>query len=270
MLILFERLLQGAIYIRKTLYSAAISSFLTYDLDQLAMLTSASCPMHLNLIDSQIVATIGGNQRVLFEYPEKTEQIFLSSSKANDRKLSTVDVKSPADIALNLKSAKAVTKYIPLDITETQGSNNWCTAYCLATIIRTQTTFYTTALGIMTIALGANPSTSSASPWASDNGATMTSISGQYSLSPTVLTTTTSNSTLVNALNSDHLCVVAMHATAGNHSVVLRGFSSYGAWGIWNPWFDQYEYYTIDGTYVPMGYNSSNYSYTPYMHAYNF
>ncbi len=40
-------------------YSATISSILADDLDQLAMLTSANRPMYLNLVDSQIIATIG-------------------------------------------------------------------------------------------------------------------------------------------------------------------------------------------------------------------
>lgn len=251
-------------------YSAVISAFLADELNRLAPRTSTNHPLYLNLEDSKIVATIDGDKHILFEYPELTESSIISNGAASEQSLSVVDARSVAEITLNLQLTRDVFKYISLDITEKQGDNSWCTAYCLATIIRTQTTAYTSALGLMTIALGINPNPSSPLPWATDSGVKITNISNQYGLSPTVLTTTVSNEVLIQELNNDRPCIVALQSTAEPHSVVLRGYSSYGTWGIWNPWFEFYENFTIGGTYVPTGYSSTTYSYTPYMHAYNF
>ena len=84
------------------------------------------------------------------------------------------------------------------------------------------------------------------------------------------MTTTVSNAVLTAEINAGRPCIVAMDRGAGKHAVVLRGYSTLGTWGIWNPWFDFYESYSMTGSYVPTGYSSTNYSYTPYMHAYNF
>ena len=251
-------------------FSAVITAFLAEEIENLAEYTSASNPMYLNLVDTQIVATIGSNQYVLFEYPEDMSMSDNGIETASITNYSVVDAKNPTNIELNLRQTRDIYEYISLDLIEEQSGNSWCTAYCLATIIRTQTNYYTTAQGLMTIVLGSNPSTSTAFPWVSDDGATMVSVANQYGLSPTVLTTTVSNGVLTAEINAGRPCIVAMDRGAGKHAVVLRGYSTLGTWGIWNPWFDFYENYSMTGSYVPTGYSSTNYSYTPYMHAYNF
>ena len=251
-------------------FSAAITAFLADEIENLAKYTSESNPMYLNLVDTQIVATIGSNKYILFEYPESISVSDNGIATTSISNYSVVNAKNPTNIELNFRQTRDVYKYITLDLTETQSGNNWCTAYCLAAIIRTQTYFTTSAKGLMIIALGSNPSTGTAFPWVSDNCATMVSVAEQYGLYPTVLTRTVSNSVLIAEINAGRPCIVAMDSGTSQHSVVLRGYSSLGTWGIWNPWFDFYESYSVSGSYVPTGYSSSNYSYTPYMHAYNF
>ena len=251
-------------------YSAAITAFLADEINSLAEYTSVNNPMYLNLVDTQIIATIGSDSYVLFEYPEDMATSDDGIELASVRNFLVVDAKVPANIDLNLRQTRDIYEYINLDLSEKQSGNSWCTAYCLAAIIRTQTNYSTTARGLMTIVLGSNPDTGTAFPWVSDDGATMTSVAQRYGLSPIVLTTTVSNAVLTAEINAGRPCIVAMDRGAGKHAVVLRGYSTLGTWGIWNPWFDFYESYSMTGSYVPTGYSSTNYSYTPYMHAYNF
>lgn len=251
-------------------FSAAITDFLSDEIESLSHLTTTDTPMYLNSIENKIIATIGSNSYELFQYPE-------SMSDGNDlmpcgiaTEYTVKDVKSSPGIEINLRQARDVYEYINLDISEDQDDENWCTAFCLAAIIRTQTTFTTTARGLMIIALGSNPDEDTPFPWYSDNGATMVSVANQYNLSPVVLTTTVSNSVLCQEINAGRPCIVAMTAVGGKHSVVLRGWSSLGTWSIWNPWDTFYENYSMDGAYVPTGKSAAKWSFKPYMHAYNF
>lgn len=246
-------------------FSAAITAFLANDIEDLARYTDENNPMYLNLVDEQIVATIGTDRHVLYEYPEKSSIEDEGTEIVADAVYTAVNAKTPYSIDLNLRQTRDAYKYITLDITEIQKGNEWCTAYCLATIIRTQTNFTTTAKGLMISAVGSNPSNNTTFPWGK-----IASIARPYGLTPTVLTTTVSNSVLISEINAGRPCIVAMNRGAGQHAVVLRGYSSLGTWGIWNPWYNFYENYSMSGSYVPTGKNAADYSYTPYMHAYNF
>lgn len=246
--------------------SAVMTDFLAKEIDKLACLSTSDAPIYLNRVDTKIVASIGSSEYILFEYPS-----YMSTSKEELSKTkiscdSVVNCKNRSDIQINY-IINDVSKYISLNITETQGSNSWCTAYCLATIIRTRTSFTVTATGCMNIAVGSNPSTSTPFPWSK-----ISTVANVYGLSPTVLTTTASNATLTAQLNAGRPCIAAMKNSSGTvrHAVVLRGYSSTGTWSIWNPWFSTYESYSMTGSYVPTGYSSSTYSLTPYWHAYNF
>ena len=254
-------------------FSAAISAFLADEIEELAPMTSENTPMYLNRVDTAIIAKIGEESFELYRYPDYmsvAENQFTEAEALADELLIT-DVKESSEIEINLGQARDVSKYINLSITETQGSTNWCTAYCLAAIIRTLTPYKNmTARGAMITIFGDAPNPSTAFPWTSDNGASISRVSNSVGLYPTVLTTTVSNGTLINNLNDNLPCLVAMESGSALHSVVLRGYSSQNTWSIWNPWFNYYESYSMDGTYVPTGYSSSQYSFTPYMHAYNF
>lgn len=244
-------------------YSAAITAFLADDIEALAELTSAETPMYLNLIDDKIVASIGTDEYVLFEYvgaASEDNQVMTMSMAEYE----VTDIKETFEIELNLKQTRDVYKYINLDITEIQQSNNWCVAYSLAAIIRTKTNFYATAYGCMIIAVGSNVTSSDYFPWSS-----ISTVSKQYGLTPTVLTTTASNSVLIAELNAGRPVIAVMDSGTERHAVVLRGYST-NTWSIWNPRCSTYENYSMSGAYVPTGYSASGYSYYPYQHAYNF
>lgn len=248
-------------------YVAAITEFLAKELNSLASKTSVDNPMSINRVGTKIIAIIGNEQYTLCEYPD---DISNGNSNVNSREVQKriiVDVKSSSDIELNLIQTRDVSKYITLNITETQAGNNWCVAYSLAAIIRTQTTFTTSARSIAIMALGANPSTQSTIPWDQ-----VSTISKKFGLNPKVLNTTATNSVLTAELNAGRPCIIAMFPKSGNmgHAVVLRGYNSSGIWSIWNPWYSNYESYSMNGSYVPTGYSASELSLTAKMHAYNF
>lgn len=247
-------------------YSAAIGRFLADDIEELSDLTSVQNPMYLNMVDNQIIATIGTEEYMLFEYPEDISNANQAAT-ASVIEYEVVDIKETSGIELDLTQTRDVYQYINLDIVETQPpvGNNWCTAYCLAAIIRTKTTFYTTAEGCMIIVLGSNVSPSQEFPWRS-----IPTVANQYSLRPTMLTTTASNSVLIAELNANRPVIAAMDSGTHQHSIVLRGYSTTGNWSVWNPWYSTYESYSMSGAYVPLGLTPNGNSYYPYMHAYNF
>lgn len=251
-------------------YSAAITDFLAEDIESLAHLTSVDAPMYLNCVANKIIATIGGNSYELFEYPESMVNENYGIPQRNASAYSVKNIKISPAIQLDLRQTRDVYEYITLSITEDQDDEHWCTAFCLAAIIRTQTNYTTSAQGIMTIVLGSNPSITTPFPWTTTDSSTMISVSNQYGLSPVVLGTTASNGTLCQEINAGRPCIVAMSAKGGNHAVVLRGYSSIGTWSVWNPWGTFYENYSMDGPYVPTGYSAAKWSFVPYMHAYNF
>lgn len=248
-------------------YSAAITAFLAKDIEELASLTSPSTPMFLNRIGAQIVATIGTESYLLFEYPENMAGDNYNRSSTAMIDYTIVNAKRSSEIELSLYQARDVSKNINLNIIETQGQDNWCTAYCLATIIRTKTPYYQTGYGLAVIALGANPDTQKGFPYNQ-----VYIISGPYGLYPTVSYTTISNSSVMAQINADKPVMSTMRNSADNlhHTVLIRGYNTVGVWNIWNPWFMYYESYSMTGSYVPTGYPPATHSFTSYMHAYNF
>lgn len=258
------------VYPNGDFYSAAITEFLAADIESLAHLTSVDTPMYLNCVANKIIATIGNNSYELFEYPESMVNENYGIPQRTASAYSVKNIKFSPTIQLDLRQARDVYEYITLSITEDQDDEGWCTAFCLAAIIRTKTNYTTTARGLMTIVLGDDPDIDTPFPWVSDSGATMVSVCDQYGLSPVVLTTTVSNGVLCSEINAGRPCLVAMEAVGGNHSVVLRGYSSIGTWSIWNPWGTFCENYSMNGPYVPTGYSAAKWSFEPYMHAYNF
>ena len=251
-------------------FSAVISSFLADELESLSSYTSVNCPMYLNLVGNKIIATVGEKSVTLFEYPENMSVSQNAFSRISATSNSVVNAKMTSDVVVSVRQTRDVYQFINLDITEHQTGGNWCTAFCLAAIYRTQTNYSTNARDVMIRAVGDNPSINAAFPWVSDDGITMRTVSRQFGLNPTVKLTTVSSNVLIAEINAGRPCVVAMESRSGEHSVVLRGYTSLGTWSIWNPWYEYYESYSMSGAYVPTGYTASEWSYTPYMHAYNF
>jgi hypothetical protein len=260
-------------------FGCAITEFLAAELNELAPLTSAGSPMYLKLVDDCIVATIGSQTYELFKYPvsmsDDTESTVLSTAAEYPAR----NVTASSNIALNLQPARNVSNYIPLNIIEKQGSANyWCTAYCLAAIVRTTTGSYTTAQQLMIDAVGSNPDTQQPFPWGnSDEGVILRRVAGLYGLHPITTTTPASNSVLFQEILANRPYIAAMQTNRAigeeneYHSIVVRGWDhTAGILSIWNPWDYYYENYSVHEAYVPTGRDPVEDAFTPYKHAYNF
>ena len=246
-------------------YDAAILSFLATELESLAGYTSAATPLRLNRIGNDIVASIGNNEYVLFSYPEEMNNVSsnVSTVATAISPISTTVVNAKADSNIDIEIATASTYatnswsyYITLNITETQGSNSWCAAYCTSTILRTLG-YSSTAEGVMSIFYRR--------PGRSDNLSReqVVTYAKTKGLNPIRVEATVSYETLRGELNSNRPVYLSMTRTGGSHAVVLRGYNSRrSTWSIWNPWFTSYETFSMGGTYVPTGYSSNTHSYT--------
>lgn len=246
--------------------------------------------MYLNRVGAKIVATIGSSSYELYEYPEDLVADENTAVLMSVDKYSVKNVKGTINIDLNLKQTRNVQAYI--DITETQPDGiGRCGAYCLAAIIRKLTT-HTNMNSWLVINYAYNYPAHINSHWylpwrdsvivyeddvlqTERHVKGVASVANHYGLYPTVLDTPAPNNELIENIGNGRPCIMRMMSRYGDidHAIVLCGFTMSGQslqWGIWNPWFSYYEYFPVDGTYVPSGFNASTHTLYHRMTAYNF
>ena len=249
-------------------YSGIISEFLVREINSLANLTTSENPLYLSCNESQIIATVGYDEYVLFEYPvELAESADAAPLAINET--SVKNIKENGNIPINpiitRDNPESINLVINYDKNDLQTTDSWCTAHCLSAIIRTLNKGTPTAKDIMTQAYGeGNFTTDTAFPW--DN---MLSVTYLYGLYPYVLNYLPPDSALINELRVRRPCILAMERNGGRHAVVLRGWNSQiKMWSIWNPWYNFYESFPVGGTYIPT-YDKAK-VYTAYGAAYKF
>lgn len=246
-------------------FDSAISEFLAPELEKLSSLRSESTPLKMNRIRNKIIASIGDYSYTLYTYPNELYEND-SLMRLNDISFeleNTVVVDAKSDSRINIQfspisrsSSNNWSYYINLNITETQGSNNWCAAYCTATIMRTLG-YNATAEGIMSIFYRKPVSSNSITRQQ------VVTYAKSRGLNPIQVESTVPYETLRDNLRANRPVYFSMTRTGGNHAVVLRGYNSRrSTWSIWNPWINSYEVFSMYGNYVPTGYSSSTYSYT--------
>lgn len=256
------------------MWCGVITEFLAADIESLSNLTTQENPLYLRLVETQIIASIGENDYLLFEYPENMPQSENIANLCTEESVTIINAKQSANISLNLHNVTATRTAqrasITIDKNEQQGANSWCTAYALSAIIRTRTSYTNIyAKDCMRDAYGYVPSTSTKFPRSK-----ISSVASGYGLNPTVSSGLVSDSILYSQIEAGRPILLTLENFGGTslHDVVLRSYSlTNSTWGIWNPWFDFYEWYSMSGTYIPTGYSATNeHTYLPYRHAYNF
>lgn len=242
-------------------YSGVISKMFAKELTELGEYTSVAEPMYISNKNDDIIATIGDMEYMIFENVGQSNAVSTITTTSVEQ-LQVVDITETTELTINTAQTRDIMEYINLGITETQGNNQWCTAYCLAACIRCQTDYTVNATDCMEAALGTY-STSDEFPWTK-----VKTVALQYGLSPTVLTATTSNAVLIREMTEGSPVIQGMTTSSGYiHVVVLRGYSSAAStWSIWNPHYSYYENYSIGGSYV----DATGSTYTACKHAYNF
>lgn len=239
-------------------YSATMSIFLVDELNNLSNQTSATTPMTLMMRDSDIVASIGDFEYVLFSYPDYI------ATNDNDDCIATpesvlsrtvVDITTEMDLDLvqsgSPLSSDATFKSLPLTIKNTQGNTSWCAAYVSDIILRyigavPSTHSYQNIVNYFSLTTNTSLSFTDVRTYANTKG-----VSPYY-----IAKNSYTNSDLVNEIDNNRPVYISMISTSSTdgsgHAVALRGYNlTSNTYSIWNPWYTFYETYSIDGIYVP-------------------
>lgn len=233
-------------------YAGIMSQYLSDELNSFIGKTSALSPAHLIFDNNNLVLEQDGIRQLLLASPtgDIPNNIDVSLDKLIvtpfSTELSTVTSSS-------LISPYDISRYLNLNIIETQEDDSWCYAYCTAAIIRYVKGYddYPTAEGIMKLALGRNPTKSD-----SLDGTDVINVAVRYNIYPSYY----AKAETQEAINQlDHNVPVLLRCSRplssnekGYHAVVLRGYnlSSANTYSIWNPANDYYETMTSSLKYV--------------------
>ena len=153
-------------------------------------------------------------------------------------------------------------KVLPMTITETQGNDSWCLAYCTAMVMRYKGV-YKTAEQVMKDIHGRNVSTATGMgkanliPYMQSCGFhTVKSVAW-----PSYGTTYTA---IVTEINNDRPVIFNMTAESGAHAIVALGYENVRATvTVWNPWYTYFETVTTLNAYTPSG-STGSYSVAEY------
>lgn len=228
-----------------------ISSFLADELNSYIGYTSVDSPLRFDVSGHSLYAVTGNEAELVLNFPID-ETIPVSLSNLSDNNLEIVNAAEPLSVEFSWITTRDPSHYIYLSRTESQPSNNnWCVAYAMAAILRTQIGGGYTAQQIMRYYYGSGVSSSQSLSM---------SLGSSYAREVGGLTYTTytssglSNSELMAQIDDDYPVCLRMinQSQGGGHAVVLRGYAmSTWVWSIWNPVNDSgYESFPIDGEYV--------------------
>lgn len=242
-------------------YYGTISDFLVDELNSLydESQTNESSPASFYVDGNQLMLDLGESTTCIYEFlPHEN----IVSSSAN---LQSLIVNSPVTLtAQNISDPLPLpdvpvlaynnTSYVYLDTTrETQGSETWCMAYCVAILARLRGYSNCVAETVMSYFFGSNPSTTAtlsdarAAEYAHAIGLSNVVSYGGY------LDTFTIKSLLGgdtwDGVKSPLILSMYRPATNSYHATVLRGYNT-SSWSIWNPWYSDYESFTIGGYYT--------------------
>lgn len=242
-----------------------ISSFLATELNELMITcrTSKTEPVVFYVEGNTLISEVGTEKRVVCEFSEEEHINTLNTRHETAISKSPViqDITERLEIENNADAVESVnyssSRYLSLDVTEKQGSNNWCNAYCTAIIGRYHGATDLTAKQVMQYFWGTNPPTDEALSLyeAVDYAHNVLGLT-----STTHISTYLSETALKEQIGDENIPVtLSMYrpATGGAHAVVLRGYNT-STWSIWNPWYNTptsnpYESFTIGGSYTARG-----------------
>ena len=263
-----------------------LSKTLTKELNKLSKETTQKTPLTILMEDDSIVAYVGKESTTIFEYPEGTFKNDITTDiKSVTRNLSspesmyiTVDAHRNEDILAATSMDKIMNslqmmaqstnsiptnKYLGTKIIETQGNLPWCAAYSTAMIVR-----YVKGGGDNTKAIDvmkyfySNPTSNN---YIGEGNVIV--YANSRSIYPTRVGYTLSINSLVQQIVYNkpvYLRMKNIKSTESNpyHAIVLNGYNtSKSRWRVWNPWYDEYDSFTMGGTYVPLKETPSKYTY---------
>lgn len=250
-------------------------------LNSMVQKTSVETPLTLMMEENLVVAYIGSEREVVYEYPVdmvaensvikddvySTEKMtssvvdIMQENAAVSLSLSVEEILEEHALASYNSRSTPTSKTLATSITEQQGSLPWCAAYSTAMIVRFLKNDDTAALDVMEFHYD-NPTEedeigeSKVVEYACSRG-----------IYPTYIKSTLNDNTLIDQIVDDLPVYLRMYRIKENgdksyHAIVLRGYNlRTETWSIWNPWEDYYETFEMGGTYVPAGASTREYIY---------
>lgn len=267
-------------------YSGILGKNYVKDLNLYAMKSSIERPLEIVMENNVVVAYIGDEREVIFEFPienasNENQSILMetiSVALQNNEERSVINIMERCDevsqsIAIselnanrNIENTRNVNiptyKYLTLRLTEFQDELPWCAGYATAAIIRyvKGNNDNTTAYDIMNHFFD-NPNINCSI--GEDEVVEYANSRGIY---PTLLRNALLNTELIREIAEDSPVYLRMRRSENgdhyHHAIVLRGYSQTTAkWSIWNPWYDYYESLDFGATYVPAEDTAKQYTY---------
>lgn len=240
-------------------YTGIFSEYLASELEAIADLTSEEFPLTLFMNNGNIMGTLDGNTFVFFASPIGNEVADSPSSYASTD-LTVTDIKEHMDYDTILVGTNRATtsKYLYLDLAETQGNQTWCSAFAGSAIIRYKTSNKVYAKDIMSYYYPSSSNLESETithsqliAYAKLKGCSPSKNSGTFSQSAVVVQIDSSQPLYLS-------CVGSGTYSKTNHALVLRGYNlNAGIYSVWNPWNSYYETMSISTHVYAMDSSSS-------------
>lgn len=238
-----------------TNYTGILSKYLANELQTLTYETSINNPVELSLNNGNIIKEINNINEVLISSPIENNMVNYSNIYKKSSQVSNKSIINARNLLnfeknfseQNLKSNSS--KYLYLDLAETQGNNNWCCAYVGSSIIRYKTSYKVYAEDLMKYYYpNVTISNLKEKALSKDKLISYAKIKG---LSPKMYS---SNAGLLDVISEiDNNCPIYLSCNGNgdylgkNHALALRGYNTNTQkYSIWNPWNNFYETMPVD------------------------
>lgn len=234
--------------------SGVLSQVFVEELNSIAQMTSQSNPLRISYESKReydaIIFRLNNYELEVQTLPATSGTSSVATTSSPGFSVVCSKPTNQFQIAPALRSSTVLN----MTITETQGSNSWCLAYCAAMVLRYSGMSSWTARKVMVSLHGENVSTktsmgnSNFTPFMTNRG---------FRTEKYVSTSAGSVFTKIVAnIDNNSPVVLSMHGTKDNedvyHSIIALGYDNYrGTVTVWNPWYSFFETIAGVGNYVP-------------------
>ncbi len=246
--------------------TGVLSPAFAADLNEVTSLTSELNPLRI------VYETTDAYAAVVFRLAEYEKEVQVTPiTRAADKNVAVasgngftiINCMPVSQIQVARATRASTGKVLPMTITETQGNDSWCLAYCTAMVMRYKGV-YKTAEQVMKDIHGRNVSKSTKMgndnlvPYMQSCGFN-TVRSGSW---PSYSTTYVA---IVTEINNNRPVICSMSRTGGGaHAIVALGYENVRATvTVWNPWYTYFETVTTLNAYTPSG-STGSYSVAEY------
>ena len=238
-------------------YTGIFSEYLALELQDVFARTSVNDPLILSMNNGNVMKTIAGETSIFLASPMGNEVLDkpVTYSNSNSAVVNVKEAIAYEVVPIGVTRATS-SKYLSLDLAETQGTQQWCSAFAGSAIIRNRTSNKVYAKDVMSYYY----------PDSSDlENETIThdqliSYAKLKGCSPSKTSSTLAQSTVVSQIDNSKPIYLSCDGTGtykkANHALVLRGYNTNTEmYSIWNPWHSYYETmpmstneYTVDSS----------------------